>query len=336
MNPGVNFSIARIALAPPVPVEGDAPRLTATVQLRGDAGGVAEVALYFDGARVASNSVTFAGPGRADCVFHLPELKTGAHAGYLELPPDAIPADNRFYFTVNCGERVPVLVVDGAPANDPAFSASHYLALALKPPESERGYRSPFLPKVVEAGALADARLDQYDAVFLADVPWLPEPARSRLAAYVEAGGLLVVFPGAHTDAAEWKAADFPYVALQPFVELPAAKRGKVAWASPQNPVTATLPTEGMDRLLVSRYFPIESGAAARDDAQVLAGMDTGQPFLVVRQARKGRVFFFAVSPQFDFSNLPLTPVFLTTIHRIVLNHIVERAPALRTSPWFL
>jgi len=77
--------------------------------------------------------------------------------------------------------------------------------------------------------------------------------------------------------------------------------------------------------MLLRYSFNMEEDAVLIENAvkHVLAG---GLRTADIMQAGKGRVFFFAVSAQFDFSNLPLTPVFLTTVHRIVLNHIVERS----------
>ncbi|MGD1001511.1 MAG: BatA and WFA domain-containing protein [Candidatus Brocadiia bacterium] len=336
---GVNFSFAGLSLSPPIPTEGDAPRLTATVQLNAErrTGGaesaseptsaLANVSLYFDGERVDSASVNFHEAGRADCVFNLPTLKAGAHSGYVQLDPDVIPADNRFYFTLSTEDQVPVLVVEGAPAGRPDKAASHFVSLALRPTEAEAGYRSPFLPKVVEADALSDMLLQPFEAVFLTDVPSLSDAVRQRLDEYVQAGGLLVIFPGEHTVPAEWTADKFPRIPLQGFRDFPTDKRAKVNWASQQNPLTQTLPLEGLNRLLISRLFPIEPPPASTEKlaAQVLMSTDSGQPFLVVQQTGKGRVFLFAVSAQVDFSNLPLTPFFPPTVHRLVLNHLIEK-----------
>jgi hypothetical protein len=366
-SPGVNFSFASLSLSPPIPTEGDAPRLTATVQMdssspappRGElqgadaapapspSGALANVALYFDGEHVDSASVGFRGPGRADCVFNLPKLKAGMHSGYVQLDPDVIPADNRCYFTVSTEDRVPVLVVDGAPAIRPEKAASHFLSLALKPDNSsapgeaelpsagaESGYRSPFLPKVVEADALSDAPLEPFEAVFLTDVPALSDSARQRLDEYVRAGGLLVIFPGEHTVPAEWTADRFPGVALGTLKDFPAGHRAQVTFASQQNPLTQTLALEGLNRLLISRLFPIAPapsggkptpGSAEKVPAETLMSTESGLPFLVVEQVGKGRVFLFAVSAQSDFSNLPFTPFFPPTIHRLALNHLVEK-----------
>jgi len=339
---GVNFSFAGISLSPPIPTEGDAPRLTATVQLNAERrtpnaesalpqpGALANVTLFFDGERVDSASVNFHEAGRADCVFNLPALKAGAHSGYVQLDPDVIPADNRCYFTLSTEDRVPVLVVEGAPAARPDNAASHFLSLALRPTEAEAGYRSPFLPKVVAADALSDILLQPFEAVFLADVPSLSDPARRRLDEYVQAGGLLVIFPGGHTVPAEWTAGKFPRIPLQPFRDFPADQRAKVPWASQQNPLTQTLPLEGLNRLLISRLFPIEPAPASTEKlaAQALMSTDSGQPFLVVQQNGKGRIFLFAVSAQLDFSNLPLMPFFPPTVHRLVLNHLIEKGMA--------
>ncbi len=336
---GVNFSFAGLSLSPPVPTEGDAPRLTATVQLNAErkAPGaesasaptsvVTNVSLYFDGERVDSASVNFHEAARADCVFDLPTLKAGAHSGYVQLDPDVIPADTRFYFPLRTEDQAPVLVVEGQPAARPDKAPSHFISLALKPAEAESGYRSPFLPKVIEADALSDLLLQPFEAVFLADVPSLSDPVRQRLDEYVQAGGLLVIFPGEHTVPAEWTADKFPGIPLQAFRDFPADKRAKVAWASQQNPLTQTLPLEGLNRLLISRLFPIEppAGSIEKLAAQVLMSTDSGQPFLVVQQVGKGRVFLFAVSAQLDFSNLPLVPFFPPTVHRLVLNHLVEK-----------
>ncbi|MBM4036409.1 MAG: hypothetical protein FJ291_32130, partial [Planctomycetes bacterium] len=139
LSPGVesNLAVASVALAPAVPIEGDSPKLTATVELRGkpvrSAGfspsdgrrpegrttNVTNLALFLDGRRVDARTVELAEPGKADVVFHLPQLKSGPHAGRLELSPDALPGDDRHYFVLSVAARLPVLIVEGAPSSVP-------------------------------------------------------------------------------------------------------------------------------------------------------------------------------------------------------------------------
>lgn len=330
LSPGVesNLSIVAVRVSPAVLVEGDAPKLTATVELRSksDAGAVASVGLFFDGRRIDSRTHEFREPGKADMVFRLPPLKEGVYAGYLELNADALPADDRFHFLLHTAARIPLLVVDGAPSSVPFEGAGDFVALAARPPDASLAGRSVFTAKTIQASELAGTGLAQYAAVVLADVPRLDPEALGRLRGYVEAGGLLVVFPGAHTDIAAWNRAKFPDLEIKAIVEAEGDKRIRLGAVSPTSPITATLPAEGLDRVLISRLFQFETNSRP---AEILIHTERGEPFLVRQQVGKGKVYVFAVSAQVDFSNLPFTPPFLLTLHRAVEGHLVEAAAPL-------
>ena len=323
-----NLSIAAVHLEPSVLVEGDAPKLVATVALRGkaQAGAVANVGLFLDGRRVDSRTHEFAEPGKADVVFRLPPLKSGNHAGCLELNPDALPADDRCYFVARAAARIPVLVVDGSPSSAPFEGAADFVKLALRPPESNLTERSAFAAEAVPVQELSGTDLSAFAAVILADVPRFSSEAAQRLRDYAAGGGLVILFPGAHTDVAAWNASKFPGLRIQSLVEADAAKRIRLGLASPNNPVTATLPAEGLDRVLVARLFRL---AADSQPCETLVQTERGEPFLVRLQVGKGKVYLFAVSAQGDFSNLPFNPTFLLMLHRAVSTHLVEAAAPL-------
>jgi hypothetical protein len=343
-----NFSISNLRTSPAFLLENDTPRLTATVELHGKSGGVTNVSLFFDGKLVDSRAVRFDAPGRSDVVFHLPRVSAGAHAGRLELSPDAVPADDRFYFVLHAGNRVPLLVVDGAPSSMPFAGAADFLALAAQPPAIDEGTRLPFSVKKITDRDLAGTDLGGFVAVILADVARLDDASRRSLRDYVSQGGLLILFPGPHTDVAAWSpdASGFPGFAFRNLVEAEEGKAIKVTWTLPTSPVTATLPAEGLDRVAIRKLFRLELNVAqppvalvatsppvARHVApvpQVLATTDGGDPFLVSAAVGRGKVYAFAVSSQEDFSNLPFTPVLLLTIHRAALLHLVQVAEP----PW--
>jgi len=331
MDPGVdsNLSIADVGLSPSVLVEGDTPKLTATVLLRAGAstGAVANVGLFFDGRRVDTRSHEFAEPGKADVVFRLPALSSGSHWGYLELSPDARPGDDRYYFVVRTqGRGIPLLVVDGAPSSVPFESAADFVALAARPPDSDLADRSVFTIESVSADEFPGTDLSGFAAVVLADVPRLSPEATASLAAYAAAGGLVAVFPGAHTDVAAWNASKFPGLPIESTIEADEEKRIRLGPVSQTSPVTATLPAEGLDRVLVGRMFRFDT---ASQPGEVLMQTERGDPFLVRLQAGKGKVYVFAVSAQSDFSNFPFTPPFLLTLHRAVSSHLIEGAAPL-------
>jgi len=329
-----NLSVSKVRVSPDLLLEGDVPRLTATVtrqngdRAAGLGGAPAKAALYFDGRLVDTQSVPFgeagdAGPEQsrgADVVFHLPALGGPAHAGWIELEHDALPADDRSYFVLRPAESIPVLVVSGQVSSVPFESSGDFLASALQPPPSEAAARSPFAVKTIPAAQLAGASLGGLAAVCLADVARPDAEAVRALRAYVEAGGLLIIFPGAHTDAAAWNAAGLLDARFEAIVQAEGEKRMKVNWTSPTSPITATLAAEGLDRLAISRALRLAPAPAD----EVLATMDGGGPFLVRSQLGKGKVYLYAVSCQPDFSNLPFHPALLLTVHRMLHAHLVE------------
>ena len=328
LSPGVesNLAIAALSVAPAVLVEGDSPKLTATVQFRGKGAAVASVGLFFDGRRIDTRTHEFAEPGKADLVFRLPALKSGAHAGRLELSPDALPADDCFHFVLRTAARIPLLVVDGAPSSVPFEGAADFVKLAARPPETGVGERSAYAVEAVAPQDLEGADLAKFAAVVLADVPRLGPDAARRLRDYVAAGGLLIVFPGAHTDVAAWNEAKFPGLPIKSLVEADAEKRIRLGPVLPNSPVAATLPAEGLDRVLISRLVLFDTDGRP---AEVLIQTERGEPFLVRLQIGRGKAYVFAVSAQGDFSNLPFTPPFLLLLHRAVNAHLVEAAAPL-------
>ena len=325
-----NFSIPRVRTTPAVLVEGDAPKLTVTVELHARpvkppaiaSGGVTSVGLFLEGRRVDSRVVKFDAPGKVEVVFRLPSLKTGTHAGLVELSADALSADDRSWFVLRVTDRRPILVVDGSPSSVPFEGAADFLALALQPPETDASARSPFSVKRVSLQQLPGTSLADSAAVILADAARLDPATVEQLRRYLEGGGLVMIFPGPHTDVAAWNACGFPGVPVSGLVEAEPDKPIKVNWVLPTDPVTSPLPTEGLDRLTIKRLFRFDKSGAG--SSQVLATTEAGDPFLVRRQVGKGKVYVFGVSAQADSSNFPFTPVLLLTVHRAILAHALE------------
>ena len=314
-----NFSVAGLAQGPAVPVEGDAPTLTATINFASAAGGggVTTVALFFDGRRVDSRTIEPSGPGKRQVVFRLPPLTKGTHAGRLELSADALPADNTYHFVVRAAERIPLAVVDGGPSGQVLGGAGDFVMLALAPSPQ---VRSPYAPRRLRPEELAAARVEEFAAIIVAGVERLAPEAAKKLSAYVEAGGLLVVFPPPRGDAATWNDSGLVSARLSQITTVSGEKRLKLGQVAPNNPLVATLPAEGLDSVLIGKLWAIQPGPAS----ETLVHTEDGKPFLLREQKGKGRAYLFATTAQVDFSNLPLTPPFLLLLHRVVGSHVAE------------
>lgn len=316
-----NLSVVSVKVVPRLLVEGDTPTLTATVALHGEAA-AASVSLFLDGKPVGTRTLRFSEAGKMDCVFRLPPIGGGRHVARLDLGRDEVPGDNRYSLLLSTAERVPVLIVDGAPSATPFAGAGDFLAVAVRPPSSVLGARSIFIPETVRAAALAGRALEKYAAIFLADVGKLEPPVAEGLKAYLDAGGLVLIFPGARTDRAAWNELAFTGVTFESVVEAGGDKPMAIGWTAPSHPLTATLGSEGVAAVKITRMFKLR--AASKDG--VLAVTDGGHPFLVQTQVGKGKVLVFAVSGQLDSSNLPLRVPFLLILHRALRMHLVESA----------
>jgi len=324
-----NRCVSSVQVSPVIMVEGDTPTLTATVESFGQDSASAELSLLLNGKRIGSRTMKFDGPAKVDGVFTLPPIKKGVHAGMLQLSSDALPADDRHYFLLRTTEQIPVLIIDGAPSDVPFQGAADFLALALEPPPSELGARSILKPETVPPAQLSSLPLQDYAAIFLADVSRLDREMENRLTAYVEHGGLLVVFPGAHADIAAWNRLACTGATFASNLNAPEDEPFKIEWLSPTHPLTASLPNEGIDKIKILRMFKMT--AKVKDN--VLATAAGGNPLLIQAQAGRGKALTFAVSCQSDFSNFPLTGVFVLTLHRAVRSHLVEAAePLARTA----
>jgi len=323
-----NLSVAAVRVVPPILMSGDEPKLIVTVTMIGRQTAVAAATLFLDGRRVDSRSVKFASPGKAEVAFRLPPLTDHVLTGRVELSPDAMPADDRRHFIIRTTDRVPVLLVDGAPSSLPFDGAGDFLALALQPPGSQAMGRSRFAVETIRTAQLARTQLADYAAVFLADVDRLSDKQAAELEGFVSRGGLAMVFAGPRCDVASWNSSSFPGVRIESLVEAEDGKPIRVNWTSPNSPVVADLPTEGLERLAISRLYKFAPGP----DDEVLATTDNKLPLVLRRQIGKGKVYVFAVSCQADFSNLPFTPLLLLTTHRAALNHLIDRRRPLALS----
>jgi len=318
--PESNAFVASVEVSPALLVEGDSPKITASIGFEGTGQSPTNVYLFLDGKRIDSRAVQLAGPGVADCVFYLPPITDGVHAGYLELNGDAMPGDDRYYFVLRTATDIPVLLVDGSPSTTPFEGGVDFLELGLRPVADNGSSRSPFSTTTIGTELLASTQLAEFAAIFLAEVPQIGPDAEKLLHDYVSQGGLLVVFPSSQADLRSWNESGIAGAKFASLHVVEGDDKIGITEVNRKSPVTATLPAEGLNRVRISQMFRLEAGP----NGEILGTAETGDPFLVRSQVGKGKVYTFAVSCQTDFSNLPLTPVMLIAIHRMMLAHLLE------------
>jgi hypothetical protein len=247
-----------------------------------------------------------AGASEATAAIALPpELRNRLNRLVLEGPPSAgsvVLLDERW-------RRRPVglLAGDLATADTPFAGSLYYLRRALLP-----------YTEVREAD-LATLLKREVSVLILADRP-LPRGAeRDALTKWVEQGGLLIRFAGPRT-------AEQPIGETDPLmpVKLLGGDRqlgGALSWAEPAGVAqfSASSPFAGLtvpDEVRVSRQVLAEPSADLA--SHTWAALADGTPLVTEAARGAGRIVLFHVTANADWSNLPLSGLFVDMLRRLV------------------
>ena len=295
------------------------PSATAAVLLQtGESGGVTQVSLAVDGEVVSEVRMT-PGPGRTAVRFPVVLPAAGVAAVAVD-DPLGYAADDRRYRLLDPPAPAPVLILTGEP---PAGEAVLYLERALAPGEEE----GPFAVDTAVARSIASRPelLDRARAVVLVGDQGFDQRGRDRLAAFVRAGGGLLLVAGSDLDAAGL--ADLfggdPGLALGDTVihDDPVS----LAPVDLRHPILRGFGTL-VGALGRVRFSRTRAGGAA-DGGAVIVAFDDGSPALVEYAAGAGRVLLFASDLGTAWNDFPRRPTFVPFLHETLGYLAARRAP---------
>ena len=260
-----------------------------------------------DGRTLARATVTFpAGAGDASTLIPLPpELRNRLSRLVLEGPASAGAVallDERW-------RRRPVGLVAGeqTATDSPFTGALYYLRRALGPFAELRD------------GDVATLLQRDISVLVLADRPLPPGVDRDALAAWVEKGGLLIRFAGPRSAEAQGPAAD----TLLPVPLLGGDRQlgGALSWSEPAGlaPFPPDSPFAGLavpEDVKITRQVLAEPSAEL--GSRTWAGLADGTPLVTQAPRGAGRVVLFHVTANADWSNLPLSGLFVDMLRRLV------------------
>lgn len=326
---------------------------TGTVPLRPEA-----VELSVDGAKVATEKLaTDIPPKAAETVrFDHRFEQAGPRLVSARLVlHDALAADNTADRVLHVVEKLPVLLVDGVPSPSPLGGAAAFIEIALAPrgtPEEDEP-TAPDVPdedlppeeaaarKAAAARAAADdlrflveatvvpapdiatvKSFRDYAVVILANVPALPAEVAKSLVGFVQAGGGLLIAPGARARPTFYNAWATP--GSEPVAPASLAARADVqenparveprSFTHPALQLLADPKASDAALALVKSYWKLEPDE--RDPAVRIGGrLSTGEPFLVERKLGKGYVLLLASSLDPSGGNLPALKSFVPMLH---------------------
>ncbi|MGB3147605.1 MAG: DUF4159 domain-containing protein, partial [Paracoccaceae bacterium] len=188
-------------------------------------------------------------------------------------------------------------------------------------------------------GNLADLIAAAPDVVILSDVGRLPDEEAGRLADWVEEGGLLLRFAGPRL------AASVSFDRLQDPL-LPVSLRpgdrsmgGAMSWGAPRAlaPFEETSPFYGLpipaDVAVKSQVLAEPSPTLA---SRTIAALEDGTPLVTRADFGQGQIVLFHVSASADWSNLPLSGLFIAMLDRLAISSgaAAKEPAALKGTVW--
>jgi hypothetical protein len=325
-NPKPNVAVTRLELKAVVPVAG--LPITATVELFNAASAPQKrhAELYVDGARKATSPELEIPPGeRLTHGFQFVLEQGGTHRGEVRIVgDDGSRYDDQRYFSLEVDQGIPVAIVKSREHEIAYLEDTFYLEQALAPARSGAwAIRTTSLT----AGELQSEPLSNYRVIFCVNLE-APDPgAAQRLRAYVAGGGNLVWIAGDRVDPAAYNAMNEQAAGqLLPAplaeVRLPNPSDGRDSWhiasLDETDPAMSQLaePASLYQSVLIYKHLRMDTAAAAA--AKVLARLDDGEAFLARAPVEKGNVIMVASGAHVGWSNLPVRPIFLPMMARLV------------------
>jgi hypothetical protein len=189
----------------------------------------------------------------------------------------------------------------------PLLSPLYYVSRALEP-----------YTEILEPKQTADLK-NQLDAglsvLALADIGVLAQDEQDMVSGWIERGGLLLRFAGPRMAAAQ-----------DPLIPVTLREGGRalgsaLSWETPQalQPFAETSPFAGLTldtSVVVNRQVLAEP--AADLTPKVWASLADGTPLVTAERRGKGMIVLFHVTANADWSNLPLSGMFVEMLRRIL------------------
>ena len=269
-----------------------------------------QLRLFVDGVQAGQAGVELAAGAQGNARFAVAVDEGAWHEGWVEIPPDALAADNRRYFVIAPSRTTEVLVVE--PDDDAPRGDAYYLSRALDP----TGKGGAFHVVRVPASRLADQERGRFPVVVLADAGRLNAESETWLSRHLAAGGGLLVVFGGRTDVRAWNAGSTPGAAGVKIREL--AERREGARLAPSAYGHGLLDGLVFGERLVDEISVRRMFTAAVDGAEeILEVPGLGPVLLVVASADAGEVALLLTSVEPDWCDLPRSGFLVPLSHRL-------------------
>lgn len=226
--------------------------------------------------------------------------RTGSVLGHLQVTDTELQADDTYYFTYDVRPRPEILVVD-ATANQ---RAAFFLRSAF-----ELGDASQYEVSVRRG----PSQLSSADMIIVADATALTASNVRALDDFAERGGsVILAFNSYELPTAAQLLGTGRAESVVSSYDLQSAG-AVIAAVDGQHPALDLFAGGPILRPRFRQYVRVEADSLS----DVIASFDTGDPFLIERAVGQGRVLLFTSSLSTEWTDLPLTEVFVPLLYQI-------------------
>jgi hypothetical protein len=306
-----NLYIDSIYFESPVHQEGQTVRLHVRITNAGtDPLEKVPVKLVINGTQKTVSNFAV-GPGATtEVIMPYTENQAGIQFGQVEITDYPLVHDDIFYFSYHIRKAVQVLCINQTIPN-PYLNAlfSNDSTIAFKNTSfNQTAYSELFTRSLIVLNGLED----------------ISSGLSQELSRFVENGGHLVVFPPPK-----------PSASLNLFVSrygtmgflVADTSRQRISRINLLSPIYSdvfernsageiSLP-ENLDLPVVNRHYKLTSNADAMPET--LLEMDNRQPFLIIHNASRGKLYLFTSTLEQTWSTFPRHPIFVPTLYKMAL-----------------
>ncbi|MCY3548902.1 MAG: BatA domain-containing protein [Candidatus Poribacteria bacterium] len=318
-----NLAITDLSVPPVVLKEQKASYLVARVRNFGDeAVENLPVRLFIDGNMIHTVQLDIEPDDLGDAVFKVDFQDEATHTGWVELPEDALGADNKRYFTLQSLQSIKVHAVSDGPRTQSTYQTAEtfFMKMAF-------AVGSDAVPiNFTESSSVPNtATLDRVDVLVLANVAQFSSSEAGRVAAYVAAGGGLIVTVGDNIDINAYEQnlggeiGVMPCKFVQPVGDAFDRQQFRVlATVKYEHPIFAPFKEPNHGDFGKARFYRLFQAVPTKD-ATVIATYDDGSPALFEKPyGQLGRVLCFTSTIDREWNDLPIRAVYLPFLHESI------------------
>lgn len=288
------------------------------------------VFLKVDGKEKSVSQISLGARQSAQVLFSHAFETAGSHVVEVYAEADALKADNSLLASVTVRDKLPVLLVDGDPSNEPLKGETAFAEIALRPFGSARTQITDLITtQTIKPESLNAKALSTSATVLLANVKKLADNQVRELEDFVRNGGGLLIFPGDKIDTAWYERVLYKdgkgllplaFGTMKGNPESPTGSTSVVVERF-QNPALEIFndPRNGtMGDAAIKVWFSMKDAMpSAAGGPAILARQESGDPFLVEKGVGEGKVIVASTAVDADWSNLPLRASYLPMLQRL-------------------